>query len=341
METASDSPQDSTSGGSEVQSPAAGSEESPVFDNSNNPLSVQDDDMNSDEEEAPKGNRLFNINLVNSYGNSTLTQPSEDDDGTLHLESKNYIGLDWHPRAKELFFKEKLSSQVNQHESVNSTEAPKKTVVSLQECIELYTSQEKLSEDDKWYCPRCKLFQQATKKLNIWMLPEVLIISLKRFTYNRYWRDKIDHMVQFPIEGLDMSPYVIAPGHDKAIYDLTTVSNHYGGMGGGHYTAYGKNRLDNKWYHFDDSSVTEAKTSDIVTKAAYVLFYHRRAPDSPARPATAASGAASVNGGMTTAAGIAGTPAAAVAAVLNGNGNPMVNGNGVASMSSDEDMDIN
>jgi len=44
---------------------------------------------------------------------------------------------------------------------------------------------------------------------------------------------------------------------------------------------------------------------------------------------------------MTTAAGIAGTPAAAVAAVLNGNGNPMVNGNGVASMSSDEDMDIN
>ncbi len=33
--------------------------------------------MNSDEEDAPKGNRLFNINLVNSYGNSTLTQPSE------------------------------------------------------------------------------------------------------------------------------------------------------------------------------------------------------------------------------------------------------------------------
>ncbi len=77
-------------------------------------------------------------------------------------------------------------------------------------------------------------------------------------------------------------------------------------------------------------------------KTTYHLFIMFRAPDSPARPATAASGAASVNGGMTTAAGIAGTPAAAVAAVLNGNGNPaMVNGNGVASMSSDEDMDIN
>ena len=31
-----------------------------------------------------------------------------------------------------------------------------------------------------------------------------------------------------------MSPYVIAPGHGKAVYDLVTVSNHYGGMGGGH-----------------------------------------------------------------------------------------------------------
>ena len=40
METNSDSPQDSTSGGSEVQSPAAGSEESPVFENRNT-LNIQ------------------------------------------------------------------------------------------------------------------------------------------------------------------------------------------------------------------------------------------------------------------------------------------------------------
>lgn len=27
----------------------------------------------------------------------------------------------------------------------------------------------------------------------------------------------------------------------KLIYDLYAVSNHFGGMGGGHYTAYAKN----------------------------------------------------------------------------------------------------
>ena len=41
-------------------------------------------------------------------------------------------------------------------------------------------------------------------------------------------------------------------------------------------TAYGKNRLDSKWYYFDDARVTEAKEDDVVSKAAYVLFYQRR-----------------------------------------------------------------
>jgi ubiquitin C-terminal hydrolase len=40
-------------------------------------------------------------------------------------------------------------------------------------------------------------------------------------------------------------------------------------------TAFGKNKNDGRWYYFDDSNVTEAK-GDIVTKAAYVLFYQRR-----------------------------------------------------------------
>ena len=66
------------------------------------------------------------------------------------------------------------------------------------------------------------------------MLPNMLVISLKRFSYNRYWRDKLDTHVEFPISELDMGPYIINKNHGKAIYDLIAVSNHYGGMGGGH-----------------------------------------------------------------------------------------------------------
>lgn len=59
------------------------------------------------------------------------------------------------------------------------------------------------------------------------------------------------------------------------IYDLYAVSNHYGGLGGGHYTAYGM-MPDGKWYSFDDSHVTEISESTIESPAAYVLFYRRR-----------------------------------------------------------------
>jgi ubiquitin carboxyl-terminal hydrolase 4/11/15 len=54
------------------------------------------------------------------------------------------------------------------------------------------------------------------------------------------------------------------------------VSNHFGSLGGGHYTAYAKNCAYDKWFEFDDSSVSNASESEIVGKAAYVLFYKRR-----------------------------------------------------------------
>merc|ERR1712211_126128 len=93
-----------------------------------------------------------------------------------------------------------------------------------------------------------------------------------------------------------MGPYIINKNHGKAIYDLIAVSNHYGGMGGGHYTAYGKNKDDGRWYHFDDSSVTPISENAIVTKAAYVLFYQRREDTSANHAASISMNGARMNG---------------------------------------------
>lgn len=51
---------------------------------------------------------------------------------------------------------------------------------------------------------------------------------------------------------------------------------HMGGLGGGHYTAYAKNRVTKKWYNFDDSGVTQVDESSVRSRQAYVLFYIRR-----------------------------------------------------------------
>ncbi|KAG7468754.1 ubiquitin carboxyl-terminal hydrolase 8, partial [Solea senegalensis] len=49
--------------------------------------------------------------------------------------------------------------------------------------------------------------------------------------------------------------------------------NHYGGLDGGHYTAYCKNALKQRWYKFDDHEVSEISTSSVKSSAAYILFY--------------------------------------------------------------------
>ena len=52
-----------------------------------------------------------------------------------------------------------------------------------------------------------------------------------------------------------MSKYIIGETNESMIYDLYGVSNHFGNMGFGHYTAYAQNPLDKNWYEFDDSHV--------------------------------------------------------------------------------------
>jgi ubiquitin C-terminal hydrolase len=41
------------------------------------------------------------------------------------------------------------------------------------------------------------------------------------------------------------------------IYDLFSVINHYGSIASGHYTAFAKNYLSEKWYEFNDATLTE------------------------------------------------------------------------------------
>lgn len=172
--------------------------------------------------------------------------------------------------------------------------------ISLQDCLDEFTKEERLGEDDLWYCPRCKKHQQATKKFDLWKAPDILVVHLKRFSNSRALRDKIDAFIDFPIEGLDLSEMVgeravakklLAAGNgvdelglgsldEPLVYDLFAVDEHMGGLGGGHYRAYASNHLTGKWYHFDDSYVSPASAIDAVNANAYLLFYRRRT-DSP------------------------------------------------------------
>jgi ubiquitin C-terminal hydrolase len=82
--------------------------------------------------------------------------------------------------------------------------------------------------------------------MDLFKLPPVLIIQLKRFLKNdhepSFFRNasrKITEKVDFPLKSLDLSEYLINDEEKKEqwTYDLFGVSNHMGKLHGGHYTA--------------------------------------------------------------------------------------------------------
>lgn len=166
------------------------------------------------------------------------------------------------------------------HESVNKFHDEQRKLTemqySLEECIEFSSQAETLDEQNEVYCSTCKEHVQASKQMTIFRLPKILIIQLKRFKEKGYHKDKDGRLISFPVEGLDMTRFChISNG--PPLYDLYAVSNHFGGLGGGHYTAYAKNSGNGRWYNFDDSSVREVgNVGSVVSPAAYVLFYKAR-----------------------------------------------------------------
>jgi len=128
----------------------------------------------------------------------------------------------------------------------------KKTGITLDDCLDEFGKEEVLSEQDTWYCPRCKEHRRATKKFELWKTPDILVMHLKRFSSAALRRDKLDVLVDFPTEGLDLTSRVIETEEGKhEIYDLFAVDDHYGGLGGGHYTAFAKNFIDGQWYEYN------------------------------------------------------------------------------------------
>jgi ubiquitin carboxyl-terminal hydrolase 4/11/15 len=163
----------------------------------------------------------------------------------------------------------------------------KRNDLTIDDCLDEFTKEEQLGEDNPWYCPQCKKHQQATKNLQLWKVPDVLVVHFKRFSNSRIMRDKLDAFIDFPLQGLDLDDRVgerqsaralVDEGHDitqlgigdvdePLLYDLFAMDEHSGGLGGGHYCAYARNHVDGEWYHFADSQVTHCKPADAVVSA--------------------------------------------------------------------------
>jgi ubiquitin C-terminal hydrolase len=96
-------------------------------------------------------------------------------------------------------------------------------MISLDSCLKAFSREELLSGNDQWYCNKCKEQRDINKKLELYRLPKILIIQLKRFqsqrsnskssnffsmAYAQVMQEKVGDFVDFPVTELDLREYV-------------------------------------------------------------------------------------------------------------------------------------
>ncbi|XP_026666636.1 ubiquitin carboxyl-terminal hydrolase 8-like isoform X2 [Ceratina calcarata] len=167
------------------------------------------------------------------------------------------------------------------YETFNSltTSLPDSNRCTLNDCIQKFVSGQKVLG---WKCPKCQMAREAMKKFDFVKLPPIIVIHLNRFAESGGWLEKRNTAVDFPLTDFNLKQYLVTDGNSITItnirnysYSLYAMSNHYGTMEGGHYTAFCKNAAQNKWYKYDDQTVTEVTASQVKSQNtnAYLLFY--------------------------------------------------------------------
>lgn len=151
--------------------------------------------------------------------------------------------------------------------------------VTLHDCMNAFFSADELKGDNMYSCEKCNKLRNGVKFSRVLALPEMLCVHLKRFRHDLSYSSKISSPVIFPLTGLDMRQYLHKDCKSKvSTYDLTAIICHHGTVGSGHYICYAKHSPTEKWFEFDDQTVTQVSSETVQNCEAYVLFYQKTNP---------------------------------------------------------------
>ena len=116
--------------------------------------------------------------------------------------------------------------------------------------------------------------------------PEVLVIFLHRFLNLGFYHSKVNFLVDFPVNGLDLTDYMdttagyFQSGWDQSpIYDLGVMVQHGGDSQlKNKYVTIARHMPEDKWFEYDDQAVREVSVKAVKRTEALMLFYIKRKP---------------------------------------------------------------
>ncbi|XP_041071414.1 ubl carboxyl-terminal hydrolase 18 isoform X1 [Carcharodon carcharias] len=167
-------------------------------------------------------------------------------------------------------------------------------VFNLEDALKEFFNPRELTRNDQCFCPDFQREKPAVQGFKLVSVPEILNLHLNRFSVPISpggMIKKIYSSVAFP-ENLNLDHLPISEKSQEAgngqecwLYQLHAVLAHSGFPFFGHYTVYVKSFRDSKWYHMNDSKVSQVSWADVTltfggheskwTETAYMLLYKR------------------------------------------------------------------
>ena len=140
--------------------------------------------------------------------------------------------------------------------------------VDLYECFEYYEKVDLMTGDNQMFCNQCNKLCNSFYSTKLYSGPTYLILNLNRGKGAVY-----ECKVNFP-EQLTIINY-LTNKDGITTYELYAVICHLGPSSmSGHFVAYCRNRIDNKWYLYNDALVSLCtKPKQYTDGMPYILFY--------------------------------------------------------------------
>ncbi|KAG6961013.1 hypothetical protein JG688_00009324 [Phytophthora aleatoria] len=123
----------------------------------------------------------------------------------IPLAAEETVAIDWDIRTLKEEYDPIQASKMDFDASVQQHQRQDNQPLNLAHCMEIFTAKETIPEA---YCGHCKTLRPATKKMDLWRLPPLLVIHLKRFCFTQVSRRKLHHLVDFPLRGLQFGDFV-------------------------------------------------------------------------------------------------------------------------------------